>query len=114
MVYLKAPLSLLGTAEEIFIRSTEVIREMIETIIETEPIPEKQKGEVVNFRRRKPCEGDLSNLESLEQVYDYIRMLDCEGYPSAFVEIKNFKIEFSRASFKADKSIMANVRITKK
>lgn len=113
-IYLKAPLSLLGTAEEIFLRSSEVIQRMIEKILETNPEPQEQKGDVVNFKRRKAEEGDISKLESLEQAYDYIRMLDCSGYPSAFLETENFRFEFSRASFKADQSIIADVRITKK
>ncbi|TVL99719.1 MAG: methionyl-tRNA formyltransferase [Candidatus Brocadia sp. WS118] len=113
-IYLKAPLSLLGTAEEIFLRSSEVIQRMIAKIIETNPEPQEQKGDVVNFKRRKAEEGDISKLESLEQAYDYIRMLDCNGYPSAFLETETFRFEFSRASLKADQSIIADVRITKK
>ena len=113
-VYLKAPLSLLGTAQEIFLRSAEVIESMIKTIIDDNPYPSEQEGRPVNFERRKPQDGDISDLEQLSQVYDYIRMLDCEGYPSAFLETEHFRMEFSRASLKANKSIVADVRIIKK
>jgi methionyl-tRNA formyltransferase len=113
-LYLKAPLSLLGTAQEIFLRSAEIIESMIKTIIENNPQPEEQRGEPVNFKRRKPEDGDISDLGDLEKVYDYIRMLDCEGYPPALLETQHFRLEFSRASLKADKSIIADVRITKK
>jgi methionyl-tRNA formyltransferase len=41
-------------------------------------------------------------------------MLDAEGYPNAFLETEIFKLEFTRASLKADKSIIADVRIIKK
>ncbi|MDZ7846857.1 MAG: formyltransferase family protein [Owenweeksia sp.] len=113
-VYLKAPLSLLGTAEEIFLRSVEVIERMIEYIIDKEPEPEEQRGEPVIFKRRKPQDGNLIGLENLAEVYNYIRMLDCEGYPSAFIETEHLRIEFSRAAIKADKSIKADVKISQK
>ncbi|MBT6914904.1 MAG: methionyl-tRNA formyltransferase, partial [Candidatus Marinimicrobia bacterium] len=34
---------------------------------------------------------------SLTSLYDFIRMLDGEGYPKAYIEIENIKIEFSQA-----------------
>lgn len=113
-VYLKEPLSLFGTSEEIFMRSSEIIQKMIETIIEKDLHPEAQVGNPVIFQRRTPEEGDISSLEKMEKVYDFIRMLDCEGYPNAFLETNHFRFEFSRASLKGDKSIHADVRIIKK
>ncbi|WP_428236151.1 formyltransferase family protein [Gracilimonas sp.] len=113
-VYLKRSLNLNGTAEEIFIRSSKIIKDMIHTIINETPVPQKQKGEIVKFNRRKPADGDISHLESIQDIYDFIRMLDCEGYPKAFLETDEFKFEFTRASLKADKSIKADVRISKK
>lgn len=113
-LYLKAPLSLLGTAQEIFLRSGVIIGSMIITIIEEDPQPVAQQGEAVNFRRRKLNDGDISGLVEIEKVFDFIRMLDCEGYPPAFLETEKFKFEFSRATLKADKSIVADVRIIKK
>ena len=41
-------------------------------------------------------------------------MLDCEGYPNAFLEIGKFKLEFNRASLKSNKIILADVRISEK
>lgn len=113
-IYLKKPLSLHGTAEEIFIRATKIIKEMIITLIKEEPGTVPQIGEPTIFKRRKPTDGDIHNLTDLEMVYNYIRMLDCEGYPPAFLETDNFKFEFDRASLKGDGSILADVRITKK
>lgn len=113
-IYLKKELSLCGTAEEIFIRSSNIILEMITDIILNNPIPVPQVGEVVNFRRRKAEDGNMVELKSIEQVYDYIRMLDAEGYPNAFIESGEFRFEFSRASLKANQTIIADVRISKK
>ncbi|SDR69656.1 formyltransferase family protein [Gramella sp. MAR_2010_147] len=113
-IYLKRDLNLNGTAEEIFMRCSKVIFEMIDEIIfkAIKPIP--QIGDIVNFKRRTPDQSDLSNLKTLEDIFNYIRMLDAEQYPKAFLETETLKFEFSRASYKSDKSIIADVRITKK
>jgi len=112
-IYLKRSLSLLGTAREIFIRSSKVINTMICDIIDKTPEPTDQKGTVVQFKRRAPKDGNLEFIDDLKKVYDYIRMLDCETYPASFLETENFIFEFTNASFK-EVEITANVRITKK
>jgi len=112
-IYLKKDLSLFGTAEEIFIRAGQLMVEMIQEILEKKIIPMPQDGEPLLFQRRKSEDSDMGQLISLEAIYDHIRMLDCEDYPSAFIENENFRFEFSRASFKNNK-IIADVRITKK
>lgn len=114
-VYLKRSLGLEGTASEIFQRSTSIIEEMIIDIIKNRMQPVPQVGEIVEFKRRKPADSDLVNLTTLEKVYDHIRMLDCEGYPHAFVETSNLKFEFINANFNENEEIItANVRISKK
>lgn len=112
-IYLKRPLSLYGTAEEILVRSSKLMEEMIEKIIREQLQPKPQKGEAVVFSRRSLADGDLSGLERLEQVFDFIRMLDGEGYPPAFIETKHLRFEFSRASLRLGE-VVADVRITKK
>ncbi|MDT0644230.1 formyltransferase family protein [Zunongwangia sp. F363] len=113
-VYLKKDLMLYGTAKEIFIRSTAIVEKMIKEIISNSLEPEEQKGKITEFKRRKPEDGDVSELSDLAKVYDYIRMLDCEGYPPAFFENENFRFEFTRASIKSENEILADVRIIKK
>lgn len=113
-IYLKKSLSLHGTAQEIFLRTVPIIEQMIGEIIENVVLPESQEGDVVIFQRRKKEDGNIIKLETLKQVYDYIRMLDCEGYPNAYLEIENFRLEFSRASFIDNQKIIADVRIIKK
>lgn len=112
-IYLKRPLSLYGTAEEIYLRANKVIEEMIVYIIGNQPQPVEQKGELVYFTRRRPEDGNIASLAELEQVFDYIRMLDAEGYPKAFLETQCFRLEFERASLK-EGEIIADVRITRK
>ncbi len=112
-VYLKKDLSLYGAAEEIFLRASRIVEEMILEILETQPEPRPQTGESTVFKRRKPEEGDLKKLASLDKVFDYIRMLDAEGYPPAFLEVGVFRLEFSRASRKQG-SVVADVKITER
>jgi methionyl-tRNA formyltransferase len=85
-VYLRAALSLEGSAQEIFLRAREVIFGMCCRLVLEAPEPLAQSGEPVHFRRRRPAQSVINQLESVEQIYNHIRMLDCEGYPPAFFE----------------------------
>ncbi len=114
-IYLKREMNLNGSAREIFDKATLIVEKMISEIISKDIKPVPQVGEVTNFKRRKPEESNLMNLSDIEKVYDFIRMLDCEGYPQAFIETSFVKIEFSGADFDRNtKTIKANVRIFKK
>ena len=112
-VYSKQPLSLYGTAEEIYMRAANLIQHMIADIVEREPAPVDQTGQPTIFRRRTPPESDIAEVGNLEQLFDHIRMLDADGYPHAFLETKHFRLEFRRASLK-QYGIVADVVITKK
>lgn len=113
-IYLKKDLSLEGTAQQIFERANGIIETMIREIVDSGLSPVKQKGEVTIFKRRKPSMSNLSELDSINKMYDYIRMLDAEGYPHAFIENEFFKFEFTQAKKTSDKTIEAHVRIIKK
>lgn len=110
-IYLKRPLSLHGAAEEIYLRASKIIEEMIVEIIDASPVPYAQTGGAVFFQRRKPEQGNLLEAKSLEELFDLIRMLDAEGYPHAFININGKRLEFSRAKLSRD-GILADVRIT--
>jgi len=112
-IYMKCPLSLFGSAEEILLRASKITEEMIKSIVLEQPTPQPQIGEPTSFSRRTPRDGDLAELDELEKVFDYIRMLDADGYPSAFLETENFRLDFSRASLKSD-SIIADVKISRR
>tara|TARA_B100001250_G_scaffold181249_1_gene155925 strand:+ start:12904 stop:13590 length:687 start_codon:yes stop_codon:yes gene_type:complete len=114
-IYLKKKLNLDGTAEEIFIKASDLIYKMIIEIIEKKIVPKPQKGEITVFKRRTPKESKLEGIKNLETLYDNIRMLDAKEYPKAFIENSNFKFEFNKAKFNKNKNlIIANVRIYKK
>ncbi len=96
-IYLKMPLSLDGTAAEILQRASIVIQQMIFKIVEGCGDLKDQSGDVVTFKRRVADDGNLTHLETPKLVYDYIRMLDAENYPCAFIDIDNFRLEFTSA-----------------
>lgn len=110
-VYLKRPLSLYGSAEEIYLRASEIIEDMICQIIKEQPVPVEQTGEATCFSRRKPEQSSIAELTTLKQVFEHIRMLDADGYPRAFLETEHFRFEFERASFKKGQ-VIADVKIT--
>ncbi|MDX1387853.1 MAG: methionyl-tRNA formyltransferase [Acidobacteriota bacterium] len=111
-IYGKRDLSLEGTAQEIYERATELSARMIEWIVREEPEPSPQNGEVVVFKRRRPEQSEIRDgLESPESLYDFIRMLDCEGYPAAFLEHHGFRYEFRGAQL-SEGGVSATVTIT--
>jgi len=112
-VYLKRPLSLEGTAEEILRRASALMEEMIVTIVKERPMPTPQTGDPVLFKRRNPEDGNLDQISELHKIYDYIRMLDGEGYPNAFLQTEHFQFDFSDAKNNGD-YVDAKVRIRRR
>jgi methionyl-tRNA formyltransferase len=111
-VYVKRNLSLEGGAEEIYLRASALSADIIKQIVQDEMEPLPQTGEPVNFRRRKPEESQIADVDSLEHLHDFIRMLDAEGYPRAFVSYAGYRFEFSRSAL-YDGRIVADVQITR-
>ena len=80
------------------------------TIIDDNPSPQPQSGDVTVFKRRRPGESRIRDEQNLQALYDFIRMLDAEGYPRAFFEYAGFRYEFRRAAM-YDGRIIADVKI---
>ena len=80
---------------------------MIPNFLFEELVPKKQLGEVTTFQRRKPDQSDLTGVSiyTLSKLYDFVRMLDAEGYPKAYIELNNLKIEFSEVHQKNSKLV---------
>ncbi|MFH1531118.1 MAG: formyltransferase family protein [Pseudomonadota bacterium] len=113
-VYMKRPMSLEGLGEEIFVRLAGTVTDMIREIAATEPAPMPQEGEPVVFRRRKPEQSRLpGEAATLGELFDHLRMLDVEGYPRAFLDVGEFRLELSRPALRAG-HIDADVRITRR
>ena len=110
-VYLRKELCLEGNAEEIYMRATYLAAEMITEIIRDRNDPIPQDGQIALFKRRKPEESEISRTTSLRELHDFIRMLDAEEYPKAFINYNGFRYEFSRSALYNGR-IIADVKIT--
>jgi methionyl-tRNA formyltransferase len=109
-VYKKRMISLDGTAQEIYYRASQLSIEIIQWMIKCNPQPTPQEGEVVIFKRRKPEQSALPTIGSIKYVYDFIRMLDADGYPKAFVEHGNYMISYRNARL-VGSSVIAEAEI---
>lgn len=110
-VYLKRDLDIsFGSATDIFTRASDIIfSDMIPYIIQNAPEPVPQEGEPTIFKRRTPSESELQSDFSKIKIYDYIRMLDGEGYPNAFIRFGNTKLVFRDAKINTDNNVTAVV-----
>jgi methionyl-tRNA formyltransferase len=116
-IYIKEPFNIsIGSAEENFIKLSNIIfQNMIPKLLDNEITPIKQTGKVSTFKRRKPEQSNIGLLEtkSILKLYDFIRMLDAEGYPKAYLELDGIRIEFSEVHLKSNK-LVGRFEVTKK
>ncbi len=112
-VYLKCPLSLSGTAEAIYLRATELSLHLAAEIAGATLAPVPQEGVPTHFTRRTPAESALPGDATLDEVVDFIRMLDADGYPRAFVDHGELRVELRAATRYADR-VEARVVITRR
>ena len=108
-IYLKEDFNIsIGSAEENFIKlSSIVFKKMIPTFLEEELNPVIQKGDITLFKRRKPEDSDILTLDKKDiyKLYDFIRMLDAEGYPKAYLKLDNLNVQFSEVHLKNKKLV---------
>ena len=103
-VYIKEPVYIGdGSIDQILSNISDIIfKKMIPRFLDEELIPVEQAGTVVSFCRRKPEQSEIPAGLSQRQLYDYIRMLDGEGYPPAFIKYNDGKIVLTNAVFEND------------
>lgn len=111
-IYLKVPLSLSGNAQRIFIDCSKKIFEMIRLIVELEPCPIPQVGAVTEFKRRLPSQSEVPNNLPVLETYDFIRMLDADTYPNAFINHGDILITFSDATLTSADELITQAKIT--
>lgn len=97
-------LSLEGTTADIWRRIGDLVPGMIAEILSGKTTPKRQRGEGSTFRRRLAVESQLDPWVSLSKLWDLIRMLDCEGYPRAYLALGGRKWQLSEARLSADGS----------
>ena len=112
-IYDQEEISLEGSAEEIFLRADHVIEAMIKRHVQNKLDPQPQKGKPVYFKRRSPDQSNLATCSAGDLLtwYDHIRMLDADGYPHAYLQVGDLRLEFRRSSLRSD-GIHCDVRIS--
>ena len=114
-VCLQNKLELNGTAHEIFKRMEKISILMIKKIVKIKEIKfYEQKGVSTFFKRRTPKQSqiNLKKITSMNQLYNFMRMLDAPGYPNSFVKLNKFKFIFNDIRSYKNK-ISANIEIFK-
>ncbi|MDP2676855.1 MAG: methionyl-tRNA formyltransferase [bacterium] len=112
-VYLKYPINLKdGSAQELFERISTIVFGMITRIIKDHPQSKAQKGEVMILKRRKPEESRIPAGLRGRKLYDFIRMLDADEYPRAFILYGDYILEFFNAEVH-NGTVRTSVRIRK-
>ena len=100
---MKKNLSLAGTVNDIFIRLERTAIVMINKIVAMKNIKfKKQIGKKSYFKRRSPSDSNLLKFEpsNLNDIYNFIRMVDSKEYPNAFINLNKFKVIFNKANYK--------------
>ena len=103
--------SLEGKLSEIFARIKTAVLEMICEICEGKTVSKPQEGDVEIFKRLTALDNLIPNDVDISSVYDRIRMVDASGYPNAYIEYGNLKIEFEDANFDGDQ-VITTAKIT--
>jgi len=113
---LQQKISLNGNALEIFCRLEKTALIMIKKIIKMKNIKfYKQKGVPSFFKRRNPKQSkiNLKNTNTINKLYDFLRMLDAPDYPNAYIRLNKFKFSFNNIKLFKNK-VYASIEIIKK
>tara|TARA_B100001540_G_C15772953_1_gene627276 strand:+ start:258 stop:917 length:660 start_codon:yes stop_codon:yes gene_type:complete len=102
-IILQKDLSLKGSIQDIYSRMYKNDYSLILKIIKGQYKERKQSGKPTFFKRRKPKDSELKNLNySKRYLYNFIRMLE-DPYPNAYVKLGKEKIIFKKAFYNNNK-----------
>lgn len=112
-IYLRQDVSLIGGGEEVFRRIYQTTISMMKSLLTFLPSPTEQEGEVTIFTRRQSDDSKLDMDDSIDHIFDKIRILDVDNYPPAYIEIGDYKLTFTHPSMRLSGDIDAHVNIHK-
>jgi methionyl-tRNA formyltransferase len=114
-IYMRRPIKLKDRkADDIFWDFAYQTHDMMDEIIKTNPEPKRQVGKGSSRKRRTPEQSRLPWTGDLTLMYNHIRAMDAEGYPKAFLELGDFRLEFEEGYPISKGTVTAHVRITKR
>jgi methionyl-tRNA formyltransferase len=111
-IYASSSITLQGTIEDVWATISLAAEKLIKKILIEKPEPvEQTTSKEIPYKRRKDNSIESNQIQSIQDLYRFIQMLDGECYPRAYIETENFKIEFDRASLR-EGSILCDAKIT--
>ncbi len=98
-IWCKAPLTLEGRAQDIYLRASLLAMHMAVGIVQGNGgrNPRAQEGEATYTKRRTYEESEIPKGLTSGELYDFVRMLDAEGYPRAWIDFGDFRVYFTDA-----------------
>ncbi|MAG25482.1 methionyl-tRNA formyltransferase [Candidatus Pacearchaeota archaeon] len=108
-IYCSLPLTLQGTITDIWLSIADRAYELIKNCVINNPKPTKQEGEVQQYKRNKNNMLPIDSNDIID-IHKFIQMLDGDTYPSAFLNVGNYRLEFSRSKIDGDE-ILSDVKI---
>lgn len=112
-IYLSGPMTLQGNLNDIWSTIAKISSKLIIQCVENVLSPIPQFGIPNIYKRKKDNKLIFDNDKDISYIYDQIRMLDGDNYPSTYIEIGKYKLEFSRAKIE-NGVIISDVRISEK
>tara|TARA_R110002096_G_scaffold150352_3_gene312250 strand:- start:2408 stop:3064 length:657 start_codon:yes stop_codon:yes gene_type:complete len=113
-VYCSHPITLQGTITDIWMSIAVTAHKLIMKCVSEDLTPKCQQGISYTYNRIKTNKINFNSPHrDLSYIYDQIRMVDSEDYPNPYVEIGDYRIEFSRAKMN-NNNIITDAKITKK
>ena len=110
-IYCSLPVTLQGSLTDVWLAISHQSKNLIKMCVEENLSPVEQDLSNSSIaKRRKTSQIPMANIEDIIDLYDYVRMLDADGYPKSQFNVGNFSIELSRSSIEGD-SILCDARI---
>lgn len=112
-IYCSGHMSLQGSLFDIWMSIASISSSLIEDCVfkKLQPSPQNVLSSQP-YRRRKDNLLPL-DCDNIHRVYQFIQMLDAEGYPSAHVDMGKYTLSFSRAQMSNENEVLCDVRISK-
>lgn len=111
-IIMRKSFNLNGSASKIFEICSREIFKMIKKIVNSKIHLKKQKGKITYFKRLQNNSQITNKDNSINKIYNKIRMLDAETYNKAFIKFGKFIYEFNNA-IKKGNNIIVSVKIKK-
>ena len=110
-VYCSSPITLQGNLFDIWMSIAKIASRLIKKCVDEnlDPQPQPELMSPV-YKRRKDNALPLGNPD-INVVYNFIQMLDAEGYPDSNITLGNYSLHFSRAKILSENEILCDVRI---